>query len=217
MASLNLNLRGMLIEPKHKEFIHYYFMVIDIPGDGSSFDPSLLSAGTQNGDALSYTYNGTLPADNGGSFTTVIFSVFTVQTGNSTELTTVTVTDSNNNTATGDPNKKRPPIVESVNRDGQMITANKVFLSESNTSATNYFIAVMVNTLPDGGYSNTFTSINPSGVNLMCTLTPLTGKSPVCVIGVAPSSYSGQYQWAYIQTTGTTGSASIDYSKVTKI
>lgn len=184
MATLNnTNLRGIRISPENKaDTVHYYQCVIDQPvGVSVGENQFYINEEAQTDTEIHVIYLGVLQdptADE--AVVTYMLPVFTNQhlqqpTGDNL---TIIVTDSNGNTASGNPNRGKPPVVAPVDRGATLTPSVLIFQSESNPD--NYFVGVIANTFinEDGVYMT-------SGYGPYFPLQPDT-ENPVQLTGILP-------------------------------
>jgi hypothetical protein len=226
-------LRGVCIEPsgKSKQLgstseVFYYLCLVDVPQGVTVDDFELLGAVNYNqgesGDPtlqFSYSKNASHPLLNGPFVNTIALPIYTypVQGNQSTckILTKVKIYDKNlsgNVLLEGDPNKRKPPVVEmmipNTGADSGIPTTcvlqSNLVIADGNgvEGKPLYFILAMVNTGSAGGYSYQLT-LTPNGTTLNGTLTPNGSASTVAAIGVYPATL---YQFYHL-TIGNNTSA----------
>ncbi|GEM_PF-6345209 len=224
----NTNLRGVRISPENKaDTIHYYLCVIDQPA-GTDVGENLfyINPEGQTDTEIQIGYLGVLqdPAP-GEAIVTYMLPVFTnqqMQQPDGDNLT-ITVTDSNGNTASGNPNRGKPPVVAPVDRSGTLTPSVLIFQSESNRD--NYFVGVIANTFIDengvymtSGYGPYFPlQQDPDNPVLLTGILPpivQTDPGTVAAMGSISSSLD-QYSSVILQEYAVTSEpVSFDYSTI---
>ncbi len=232
MATLNnTNLRGIRISPENKaDTIHYYQCVIDQPA-GWSVGENLfyINESAQTATEIHIIYLGALQDINPDEeVVTYMLPVVTSQKlqqpdGNNLKII---VTDSNGNTATGNPNRGKPPVVAPIDRSATLTPTVLVFQSESNTA--NYFIGVLANTFvnKDGVYLDSgfgpYFPLQPDTENpvQLCGSLPLIPQNDpgaVAAMGSISSSLN-QYSSVVLQEyTVSSDPVSFDYETIVPI
>lgn len=210
MATLtNTNLRGIRISPKNKaDTIHYYQCVIDQPvGVIVGENEFYINEAAQTDTEIHIIYLGVLqdinPDDAVVTYMLPVFTSQRLQQPDGDNLSII-VTDSNGNTASGNPNRGKPPVVAPVDRSATLTPTVLIFQSESNPA--NYFVGVIANTFinEDGVYLD-------SGYGPYFPLQPAT-ENPVQLSGILPSIV--QTEPGAVAAMGSISSSLNQYSSV---
>lgn len=235
MAILNnANVRGTIVTSKqHENDVFQYLILIDQPAS-SPIEPVMFmfaEPGGPGATVMNYNFMGTLVDPVPGEKVITYMLPMCVSKNiadpdeSGTNLTVV-ITDSQGNTASGNPNQGRPPVIKFMDRGGTFTASTAVILSASNNALSNpldadCFLITLVNTLPNGGFTKYFQSISPTDnyTNLLATLNPEAGKQVVLVTGAFPSAWD-QYGSVYIlnpDDQSTTGPFVFDYLNYTPL
>jgi hypothetical protein len=225
---LNTNLRGTRISPENKaNTIHYYQCVIDQPA-GWNVGENLfyINEAAQTDTEIHIIYLGVLQDPSPDqAVVTYILPVITsqrLQQPDGDNLKII-VTDSDGNTASGNPNRGKPPVVTPVDRSETLTPTIIIFQSESNSD--NYFVGVIANTFinEDGvylssGYGPYFPLIpdteNPTQLSGTLALVVQDDPGAVAAMG-SISSKLNQYTSVVLQEyTVSSDPVAIDYETI---
>lgn len=198
----NLNPRGIRVSPDYEQLTyHFYFCIIDVMAtdgiDPSKFSISPIKAGDTE---IHFQYSGTLveptsPTGRISIMLPLIHDQNLAQPNFQGTNLSFTITDAAGNTARGNPNQGRPPVIPAVDLSEQLIATTLIFNSETTDSA---FVGLMVNTAydldgtrSDGGYENLLTLLSVDQV-LYGGLSEHDSLPPLAAFGVKlydPSGY----------------------------
>ncbi|MFN3530160.1 MAG: hypothetical protein ACK417_09610 [Bacteroidia bacterium] len=211
MAELtNLNPRGIRVSPDYEQTTyHFYFCIIDVMAtdeiDPNKFSMSPIRAGATE---VHFQYSGTLveptsPTGRISIMLPLIHDQNLAQPNFEGTNLSFTITDAAGNSARGNPNQGRPPVVPAVDLSEQLIATILIFNSETTDSA---FVGLIVNTAynldgtsSEGGYGNLLTLFSEDQV-LYGGLSEQDGLPPLAAFGVMPYDPNG-YQKVYISAS----------------